>query len=86
MQTLHLISGSPTARYAPWRDESIPWTARQALVGALFGNLLKERPREQMAQIVHDFILFGQGNLKDWAFVQYLGDWLRGHFIQIELP
>jgi hypothetical protein len=51
------------------------------LVGALLGDLLKERSREQMSQIIHDFIVLGQGDLNDTAFVQYLGDWLRGHFI-----
>jgi hypothetical protein len=64
-----------------WRDESIPWTARQALVGALLENLLKARPPEQMTQIVHDLLRLGERDLKDWAFDQYIGDWLRGHFI-----
>ena len=66
-----------------WKNKTISWTARLAIVGTLLGDLLKERPRDQMRAIVGAFLEFGDKSLGDPDFRNYIGGWVRGHFLDI---
>jgi tetratricopeptide (TPR) repeat protein len=66
-----------------WKNESIPWTARQALVGTLLGDLLKDRSRHDLIAILQTFLQFGDRELNDPNFTRYVSDWTRGHFLQL---
>jgi hypothetical protein len=68
---------------ACWNDDKKPEVLRQAMVGALLENLTKGQTIENVAAIIVGFVEFGRTVLKDGAFIQYLNDWLRGHFIQL---
>lgn len=64
-----------------WSDESIPFTARQALVGTLIGEIIERLPRSHALAVLRAFSLFGREQLGDPNFVQYIEDWRRGHFL-----
>jgi hypothetical protein len=68
---------------ACWNDDKKPEVLRQAMVGALLENLSKGQTIENVAAIIVGFVEFGRTVFKDGAFIQYLNDWLRGHFIQL---
>ena len=68
---------------ACWNDDKKPEVLRQAMVGALLENLTKGQTIENVAAIIVGFVEFGRTVLKDGAFIQYLNDWLRGHFIHL---
>jgi hypothetical protein len=70
---------------AVWPQNDVPWTARQALVGALLENLCKERPIGHVRILLRTFVTFGQGVLGDNEFLRYLDDWAHGHFISPEV-
>jgi hypothetical protein len=64
-----------------WNDESLPLVLRQAMVGALIENLTKGKSTDNVTAIMAGFVQIGRDVLKDSTFLQYLADWLRGHFI-----
>ncbi len=66
-----------------WPNESLSFTLRQAVVGELLNNLIKERPLEHVALILRTFEDFGSSDLRDMSFIGYLKDWVRGHFIPL---
>jgi hypothetical protein len=65
---------------ATWRDRSLSWTVRQAVVGKLLENLIKGKSRDQVNAIVSRFETLGR-TIHDPEFQNYLVAWLRGHFI-----
>jgi hypothetical protein len=65
-----------------WREASLPWIARQAIVGSLLENLCKERPLSQAMLILRTFVDFGKTDLKSNSeFLGYLNAWIDGHFL-----
>jgi hypothetical protein len=64
-----------------WHDSRLSSTVRQAVVGDLLNNLIRERPVDHVSIILATFEDFGRMQLRDMAFKQYLTDWMRGHFI-----
>jgi hypothetical protein len=68
-----------------WSRRSLPWTAREAIVGALLENLWKDRPIDHVMMLLRTFMQFGQTVIAHPEFLQYLHDWMRGHFLPTEL-
>lgn len=64
-----------------WQSKTIPDVAKLAIVGELLSNLVKERSMPEIQKILGAFVRFGDLNLRDFRFRQYLVDWGRGHFL-----
>jgi tetratricopeptide (TPR) repeat protein len=67
-----------------WPDNDLSWTVRQAVVGMLLENMIRERPADHVTVIVSTFYRFGRDVIDDPRFRQYLLNWLRGHFIDLQ--
>jgi hypothetical protein len=64
-----------------WRDESLSPTLRQAIVGLLLENLVRDRNRSEVTAIMGTFDDFAASVEKSENLRRYLRDWLQGHFI-----
>jgi hypothetical protein len=80
----HLAVAGRTIQ-ATWRDESLSWTVRQAVVGTLLYELSKGRSLAEFAMLFGAFAGLGR-QLGDPRFAEYLDAWARGHFIQVSEP
>lgn len=76
----HVNAALRCIRHA-WNDRRLPDTLRQAVVGQLLENMIRERTKDHVAAILNRFDDFGRRVLRDDSFRQYLRDWMRGHFI-----
>jgi hypothetical protein len=66
---------------AIWRNEEIPFTARQALVGVLLEEIVKALPPAQVGVVLQGFIRYGNERLGDPEFGAYIAMWKIGHFL-----
>jgi hypothetical protein len=64
-----------------WRDESLSPTLRQAIVGSLLENLIRDRNRSEVTAIIQTFDDLAVSVVKSENLRRYLRDWLQGHFI-----
>jgi tetratricopeptide (TPR) repeat protein len=65
-----------------WLDRNLSPTLRQAALGTLLENLSKSRPISHFIFVLRAFAELGS-RLENYDFLQYLRDWLRGHFINL---
>jgi tetratricopeptide (TPR) repeat protein len=63
-----------------WFDMSLSHIVRQAVIGSLLENLIRDRSLQEVEVVLQAFDEFAQLALKDNAVRRYLRDWRRGHF------
>ncbi|WP_441277894.1 tetratricopeptide repeat protein [Tardiphaga sp. 172_B4_N1_3] len=66
---------------AMWVDERLPYTARLAIVGQLLSEVIKNRSHEELVRTLIEFVSFGDRQLNNRHFREYIFDWVRGHFL-----
>jgi hypothetical protein len=76
----HLAVAGRTIQ-AMWRDESLSWTVRQAVVGTLLYELSKGRSPVEFSMLFRAFAGLGE-QLEDPRFAEYLDVWAQGHFVK----
>lgn len=64
-----------------WNDISLSPTLRQAIVGNLLENLIRDRRQSDAELVLQSFDEFARLVLKNDAIRRYLRDWRHGHFL-----
>jgi len=64
-----------------WYNNCMSATLRQAVVGHFLERLSQDRPIDHLMLVITMFLRFGRAELQDSSFIDYIRDWLRGHFI-----
>lgn len=64
-----------------WRDDSLPWTLRQAALGHLLERLIAERSADDAARVMATFVQGDPWRGTDSSISTYVADWLHGHFL-----
>ncbi|SFH66907.1 tetratricopeptide repeat protein [Bradyrhizobium sp. Gha] len=64
-----------------WRDDSLPWTLRQAALGHLLERLIAERSPEDAASVMATFVQGDPWRGTHSSISNYVADWLHGHFL-----